>query len=163
MRFEAIRSRANRSGAIRSKTVRCRAISGGLVLGCLVYGLGSLAASRAAGTVDANDADIRITLSPRVCTLALNDKQCEAQVHASWQAAREESLCLVILERPNVKRCWEHYTEGTYSIELVFTEDLVFQLKDLDLQRVLASEVLRVIRETLRYRRRRREPWNVFD
>jgi hypothetical protein len=134
-----------------------------LALGWLVYGLGSLARSQAAGAVDGTDEDIRLTLSPRVCTLALNDKQCETQVHASWQAAHEESLCLVILDRPNVKRCWEHYSQGTYSIELVFTEDVVFQLKDLDLQRVRASEVLRVIREAIRYRHRRREPWNIFD
>jgi hypothetical protein len=143
--------------------MRSEAILSTLALGWLVYGLGSLARAQAAGAVDAPDEDIRLTLSPRVCTLALNDQQCEAQVHASWQAAHEESLCLVILERPNVKRCWEHYSQGTYNIELVFTEDVVFQLKDLDLQRVLASEVLRVIREAIRYRHRRREPWNIFD
>jgi hypothetical protein len=143
--------------------MRSKAILGRLALGWFVYGLCSLARSQAGRINDQTAEDIRLTLSPRVCTLALNDKQCEAQVHASWQAMHEESLCLVILERPNVKRCWEHYSQGTYSIELVFTEDLVFQLKDLDLQRVLASEVLRVIREAIRYRHRRREPWNIFD
>jgi hypothetical protein len=28
---------------------------------------------------------------------------------------------------------------------------------------VLASEALRVIREAIRYRRKRRQPWNIFD
>jgi len=98
-----------------------------------------------------------------VCTLALNDKQCDTQVRASWRSSRDESLCLVIVDRPEVKRCWEKYAEGTYSVELIFTEDLIFQLKDVDLQRVLASEVLRVIREAIRYRHRRRQPWNIFD
>jgi hypothetical protein len=143
--------------------MRSEAIVTRLALGWLVYGLGSLTRSQAGGAIDGPDEDIRLTLSPRVCTLALNDKQCETQVHASWQAAHEESLCLVILERPNVKRCWEHFSQGIYNIELVFAEDVVFQLKDLDLQRVLASEVLRVIREAIRYRHRRREPWNIFD
>jgi hypothetical protein len=143
--------------------MRSEAILTRLALGWLVCGLGSLTRSQAGGAIDGPDEDIRLTLSPRVCTLALNDKQCETQVHASWQAAHEESLCLVILERPNVKRCWEHFSQGTYNIELVFAEDVVFQLKDLDLQRVLASEVLRVIREAIRYRHRRREPWNIFD
>jgi hypothetical protein len=138
-------------------------VLGRLAVGWLICGPPSIALSQAAGTVDANGEDIRLTLSPRVCTLALNDKQCETQVHASWQAAHEESLCLIILERPNMKRCWEHFSQGTYSIELVFAEDVVFQLRDLDLQRVRASEVLRVIREAIRYRRRRREPWNIFD
>lgn len=106
---------------------------------------------------------IRLELSPRICTLAINDTQCDTVVHATWQAPSNESLCLVIVGRPDVKRCWEKYSEGTYTIELIFSTDPVFQLKDLDLQQVLASEVLRVIREAIRYRHKRREPWNIFD
>jgi hypothetical protein len=95
--------------------------------------------------------------------LSAGDRQCETRVRATWQSPRVESLCLVIVDRPEVKRCWENYSEGTYSIELTFAEDLVFQLKDLELQNVLASEALRVIREAIRYRHKRREPWNIFD
>jgi hypothetical protein len=120
-------------------------------------------------TVDAHSAStdldrrIELELSPRVCTLSIKDKQCEAEVHAQWKSPHNESLCLVILDRPDIKHCWENYSAGTYSISLVFTEDVVFQLKDLNLQQVMTSEVLRVIKETLRYRHKRREPWNVFD
>jgi len=135
----------------------------GLTPAWLLYAVGALARSHAGGVGGAGDDDIRLTLSPKVCTLAANDKQCEADVRASWESPRDESLCLIIVDRPNVKRCWEHYSRGTYSIELVFTQDLVFQLKDIDLNRVLASEVLRVIREAIRYRHRRRQPWNIFE
>jgi len=107
--------------------------------------------------------DIRLELSPRICTLTGKDAQCDTVVHANWRAPRNESLCLVIVGRPEVKRCWEQYVEGSYSIELVFSTDLVFQLRDVDLQQVLTSEVLRVIREAIRYRHKRREPWNIFD
>lgn len=111
----------------------------------------------------AADPDIRLELSPRLCTLAANDKQCETRVSARWRSPHEESLCLVIVDRSDIKRCWENYSEGTYSIELVFAEDLIFQLKDLELRHVLASEALHVIREAIRYRHRRRQPWNIFD
>ncbi len=107
--------------------------------------------------------DIHLELSPRICTLGARDKQCQTEVHAQWSAAREESLCLVILDRPQVKHCWEHYSQGTYSLQLTFVEDLTVQLRDPGLQNVLASEVLRVIREALHYRHRRREPWNIFQ
>lgn len=130
---------------------------------CLVGSLSALLQSQAGAATDTGGGDIQLELSPRICTLALNDKQCDTLVRASWHSAREESLCLVIVDRENVKRCWEKYSEGTYSIELVFAEDLVFQLKDLQLQHVLASEVLRVIREAIRYRHKRRQPWNIFD
>lgn len=124
------------------------------------------AAAFAPAPVDASTGGaegIHLELTPRVCTLAPNDTQCDTRVQASWQSSQNESLCLVIVDRPDIKRCWEHYSAGIYSIELVLTQDLVFQLKDLELRQVLASEVLRVIREAIRYRHRRREPWNIFD
>ena len=124
----------------------------------LAWSLSSVAPAAAPGAGD----NIRLELSPRICTLASNDKQCKTEVHAQWSAPHEESLCLVIVDRPDVKRCWEHYSQGTYSIELTFVDDVTFQLRDADMQSVLASEVLRVIREALHYRHRRREPWNIF-
>jgi hypothetical protein len=117
----------------------------------------------ARAATDANREDIQLELSPRICTLALNDNQCNTLVRATWRSSHEESLCLVILDRTDVKRCWEKYTEGTYSLELVFSSDVVFQLKDLELRHVLATEVLRVIREAIHYRHKRRQPWNIFD
>jgi hypothetical protein len=126
----------------------------------LAVGLFPLPASAAA--TGAGDG-IRLELSPRICTLGANDKQCQTEVHAQWSSPREESLCLVILDRPEIKRCWEHYAQGTYKIELTFVDDLTFQLRDPALQNILASEVLHVIREALHYRHRRREPWNIFE
>jgi hypothetical protein len=132
-------------------------------LACILFTLNLALPTPADAAPGAAGDGIRLELSPRICTLAADDKQCEARVHANWRSPREESLCLVIVDRPEVKRCWENYSQGTYSIELVFTEDVIFQLKDLELQHVLASEALRVIREALRYRHKRRQPWNIFD
>jgi hypothetical protein len=129
------------------------------LLACLSVALTNHATAASAATGEG----IRLELSPRICTLAIRDKQCETKVHAQWTSPREESLCLVIIDRPEVKRCWEHYSQGTYSVELTFTEDLTFQLRDPALQNILASEALRVIREALRYRHKRRQPWNIFD
>jgi hypothetical protein len=134
-----------------------------MALASILLSVGLLSPSyTSAGSGDGRD-DIRLELSPRICTLTTKDTQCDTVVHASWRAPSNESLCLVIVGRPEVRRCWEQYSEGSYSIALIFSADLVFQLRDLDLQQVLASEVLRVIREAIRYRHKRREPWNVFD
>ena len=123
----------------------------------------SAQASRAAPGADPAGENIHLELSPRICTLGAKDRQCQTEVHAQWSAPHEESLCLVILDRPEIKHCWEHYSQGTYSIVLTFMDDLTFQLRDPALQHILASEVLRVIREALRYRHRRRDPWNIFQ
>ena len=133
-----------------------------MALASVLLSLGLLSPSHMSAASGGRD-DIHLELRPRICTLTINDTQCDTVVRATWRAPNDESLCLVIVGRPEVKRCWEKYSEGSYSIELVFSTDLVFQLKDLDLQQVLASEVLRVIREAIRYRHKRREPWNIFD
>jgi hypothetical protein len=149
----------------RHASVNCRANLTGCAIApaFVVAALMSTTQASAAAAPDPSSSDIRLELSPRICTLGAEDKQCDTWVHARWQSPHEESLCLVIVDRPEVKRCWEHYSEGTYNIELVFTEDLIFQLKDLDLRRVLASEALRVIRAAIHYRHKRRQPWNLFD
>jgi hypothetical protein len=128
-----------------------------------VLTLGLTQVALAAAPTAASGDSIHLELSPRICTLANRDKQCQTEVHAQWSAPREESLCLVIVDRPDIKHCWEHYSQGTYSIDLTFVDDLTFQLRDPGLQNVLATEVLRVIREALHYRHRRREPWNIFE
>ena len=117
----------------------------------------------ATGTTDIKSGGIELELSPRVCTLSARDEHCDTVVRARWSAPQEESLCLVIVDRPEIKQCWEHYEAGAYTVELVFARDLTFQLRDPALQQVLASEVLRVIREAILYRHKRRQPWNVFD
>jgi hypothetical protein len=134
--------------------------------GALALLAGAIAgAPRATATAAAEPTrnDIRLELSPRICTLGVKDQQCEARVQASWHSPTEESLCLVIEGHPDVRQCWEKYTQGTYTIELVFDDDVLFQLKDLELRDVLAAETLRVIREAIHYRHKRRQPWNVFD
>jgi hypothetical protein len=132
----------------------------GLAYACLALAL--CAHSSAHAAPDPSQGNIQLELSPRICTLTSNDKQCDTLVRATWRAPHNEDLCLVIENRSDIKRCWESYSEGTYSVELMFSTDVVFQLKDINLQSVVASEVLRVIREALQYRHRRREPWNIF-
>lgn len=122
-----------------------------------------LSASGVAAARNPSDENIHLELSPRICTLGAHDKSCQTEVHAQWSAPHEESLCLVILDKPKVTHCWENYSRGTYSIYLTFADDVTFQLRDPGLQNILASEVLQVIREALRYRHRRREPWNIFE
>ncbi|MGH8189635.1 MAG: DUF3019 domain-containing protein [Steroidobacteraceae bacterium] len=111
----------------------------------------------------AGDPPIELKLRPRVCTLSDNDTECNTTVRAQWRSPRNESLCLVIVDRPGIKRCWEDHRQGVYAIELAFSEDLVVQLRDAELDHVLASQAIAVIRQALQFRRKRRQPWNIFS
>jgi hypothetical protein len=124
---------------------------------CL-YALGSVGAAAAVVRED----PIQLKLHPRVCTLAAQDEHCDTVVQAQWQSPRDESLCLVIVGRPQIKRCWENYSAGFYTVELVFSENLIVELRDPQLQRVLVSQTITVIREALNLRRKRRQPWNIL-
>lgn len=106
---------------------------------------------------------IKLELRPRVCTLSAGDDECDTVVEAQWRSPRDESLCLLIVGRLDVKRCWEKHSEGLYSVALVFREDLVVELRDPQLQNVLVSAAITVIKEALQLRRKRRPPWNILS
>jgi hypothetical protein len=108
-------------------------------------------------------ADIRLDLSPRVCTLAPDDQSCDTEVTARWRSPRDESLCLLIVGQPQIRRCWENHKEGVYTVRLVFREDLLVELRDTQLEKVLAAETIAVIKEALRLRRKRRQPWDILS
>jgi hypothetical protein len=121
-----------------------------------------LSVQAAALAADASRPRIELKLRPRVCTLSDENPTCNTTVHAQWRSSRNESLCLLIVDRPQVRQCWENHKEGVYSVEVSFSEDLVVELHDAELDRVLASQAVAVIRQALQLRHRRRPPWNIF-
>src|SRR5689334_25358751 len=90
----------------------------GICLPCLIVWAMSSIPRQASGATEVSSAGIELELSPRVCSLSSHDEQCDTVVRATWSAPHEESLCLVIVDRPEVKQCWEHYEAGAYTVEL---------------------------------------------
>jgi hypothetical protein len=105
---------------------------------------------------------VELQVRPRICTLSAKDEHCDTTVVAEWRSRRNESLCLLIVGRPEVSRCWEDHSAGRYTVSLVFSEDLQIELRDTESRAVVASQAIRVIREALELRRKRRPPWSVF-
>ena len=125
--------------------------------------LSAVLSREATAAADSVPGDIRLELSPRVCTLSSDKENCDTVVTARWHSPRDESLCLLIVGQPQVRQCWENHTEGEYTVRLIFDRDLLVQLRDLPLQNVLASETIAVIKEALRLRRKRRQPWDILS
>lgn len=101
-------------------------------------------------------------MRPRVCTLTDSNASCNTTVHAQWHSAENESLCLTIVDQPHIRQCWENHSAGLYSVEVAFSQDLVIQLRDTELDSVLASQTIAVIHKALQFRRKRRQPWSIF-
>lgn len=129
---------------------------------CLAAALCAFTGAVAAAPAASSDA-IQLELRPRVCTLSARDDHCDTVVEARWRSPQDESLCLVIVGRPEIKRCWENFSAGLYSVKLVFSEDLVVELRDPQLREVLVSEAIQVIKEALQLRRKRRQPWSILN
>jgi hypothetical protein len=121
-----------------------------------------LSVHTAAAAEDALRPPVDLKVRPRVCTLAGDAASCHTTVHAQWRSPRNESLCLLIVDHPDVRRCWENHKQGVYSVEVSFSEDLVVELRNPELDRVLASQAIAVIRQALQLRHKRRPPWNIF-
>jgi hypothetical protein len=134
--------------------------TGHLIVAALLSLMASAGARPAAST---DPSDIRLELSPRICTLSADDENCDTMVTAQWRSAKDESLCLLIVGQPQVRQCWENHSEGVYTVRLLFNQDLLVELRDLELQKVLASETIAVIKEALRLRRKRRQPWDILS
>jgi hypothetical protein len=121
-----------------------------------------LASGSAVAAAEDRDDSITLQLSPRICTLSADDQSCNTVVTARWRSPRDESLCLLIVGYPQIRRCWEHHAEGVYAVRLEFNRDLLVELRDPQLQNVLASEAIAVIKKALRLRRKRRQPWDIL-
>ena len=93
-----------------------------------------LSVQAAALAADASRPRIELKLRPRVCTLSDENPTCNTTVHAQWRSSRNESLCLLIVDRPQMRQCWENHKEGVYSVEVSFSEDLVVELRDAELR-----------------------------
>jgi hypothetical protein len=134
-------------------------------LACLAASalLCAAASGNAGAAADVSPEGISLELSPRVCTLSANDENCDTVVTAKWRSPKDESLCLLIVGQPQVRQCWENHAEGVYTVRLMFDRDLLVQLRDPELQNVLASETIAVIKEALRLRRKRRQPWDILS
>lgn len=135
---------------------------------CLLAGILACGAAQAnspapAGQPDPVPDSIQLEVHPRVCTLAAGDPQCDTLVEARWHSPRDESLCLVIVGHPDIKHCWENFTKGQYSVRLTFGQDLTLQLRDPQLRNVLVSKAITVIKEAMQLRRKRRQPWSIFN
>ena len=89
----------------------------------------------AAIAADAARPRIELKLRPRVCTLSEEEATCTTTVHAQWRSPRNESLCLLIVDQPHIRRCWENHAQGVYSVEVSVSDDLVVELRDAERDR----------------------------
>jgi len=134
--------------------------AGTLILTALLY---VMVCPGAQAATSKDPAGISLELSPRICTLSAEAESCDTMVTAQWRAPQDESLCLFIVGQPQIRQCWENHNQGVYTVRLLFSQDLLVQLRDLELQKVLTSETIAVIKEALRLRRKRRQPWDILS
>lgn len=101
-------------------------------------------------------------IKPRLCTLGEGDTHCRTPVHVVWNAEQEQNACVDFQLFPEVTQCWQDSRSGEVHVELEFDEDLIVSLRDRDSNNILLERTITLVREAVRYRRKRRQPWNIF-
>jgi hypothetical protein len=105
---------------------------------------------------------VQLKLNPRLCTLSKDEPRCKALVRISWTSEAKQSLCLKVVNRPDVNHCWKQNSQGNFGIQLAFKNDLTVELRDSRTQSLVASKTISIVREG-EYRHRRRHPWDLFQ
>ncbi len=94
--------------------------------------------------------------------LAENEPHCEDRLEIFWSAPSERALCLYQSNKRLPLRCWEGEREGRHSVAITTAEDIDFQLREIQDERLLVSQAFEVMHEQKSYRKRRRNAWNFF-
>lgn len=105
---------------------------------------------------------IRFYVKPRLCVLSEAEETCHDFLEISWKAQDFKSICLFQNNKRLPLRCWENEKGGEHSVEIHTGEDIDFQLKEINDEVLLVSQVYEVIHDQPKFRKRRRNPWSFF-
>lgn len=105
---------------------------------------------------------ITFAITPRLCVLAEKETACEDKLEISWIAAEPRSVCLYRNDKTLPLRCWEDEFGGRHRFALSIADNVVFSLREIDRDQLVASAEFEVVRDQPEYRRRRRNPWSFF-
>ncbi|QQD18175.1 DUF3019 domain-containing protein [Spongiibacter nanhainus] len=131
----------------------------GLGIGALLLLFsGSSAAVQAQNAVPG----ITFAITPRLCVLAEKESACEDKLEISWLSREPRSVCLYRSDKTLPLRCWEDEFGGRHRFALSIADNVMFSLREIDHDQLVASAEFEVIRDQPEYRRRRRNPWSFF-
>lgn len=109
-----------------------------------------------------NQDSVEFTLQPRLCVISHKQSSCKDRIKIRWLAREIQSLCLHREDWAPAIRCWEQQQKGAHQYDIDSDQNVIFLLKSLAKDELLAQAIFEVIKEELQYRRRRRNPWSFF-
>lgn len=103
-------------------------------------------------------------MKPNICVLSEAESQCQDILTAEWKAQNNKnySICLYQNQSKKPIECWENVNFGKAEFSQSIAKTTLFELRDMNNQRLLGKEVFEVINTQKKYQRSRRNPWSFF-
>lgn len=106
---------------------------------------------------------IEFRIKPRICLLSEGETICRDELELSWSSSSRRSLCLYRSDHGDTPlKCWENSFRGEHHIEISASQNVNFQLKEINNEKLLVSTAFEVVQDNTQYRQRRRNAWSFF-
>lgn len=103
---------------------------------------------------------VSFTLSPRLCVLGEDERECSGTVTLQWRTSNVLSACLFQDGNTRPLQCWNQQTLGHYTLIPHADKSMRFYLANPD-GTVLAEGWFEVLQQQTA-RKRRRNPWSFY-
>ncbi len=108
---------------------------------------------------------IVFSVQPQQCVTLRQGRDCFATVTIHWQKQTEQALCLYQMKNKQTNnkkqlKCWSKSKEGQTSVEFESNDNLTYQLRTLEDDRLLAET--EIVVSWLHKNTTRRRRWRLF-
>ncbi len=105
---------------------------------------------------------MQFSIKPRHCVLSEGEEVCRDELEIKWTSKYRRSLCLYRSDTDEAMRCWEREFSGMHHVEISASQNVDFQLRELENSNLLVTEAFEVVQDNSKYRRRRKNAWSFF-
>jgi hypothetical protein len=103
-------------------------------------------------------------MKPNLCVLSETEASCQGVVVAEWRSQDNKNYSLCLYQQDNKKpiECWRDVNLGKAEFTQTIAKTTLFELRDMNNQKLLGQQAFQVINAQKKYSRSRRNPWSFF-
>jgi len=105
---------------------------------------------------------IQFSIKPRLCVLSEGEALCQDELEIKWTSQTPRSICLHQSDTSAPLQCWADALVGEHHINISASQNINFQLKEMENKILLVTEAFEVVHDNTKFRRRRRNAWSFF-
>jgi hypothetical protein len=105
---------------------------------------------------------VEFQLKPKLCVLSSQETLCNNLFIVEWHARQNLSVCIFRHKIDKPLECWDNHQFGNTQFFLGIKETTIFELREMNTQKIIATQQYDVVYEQKKYAKFRRNPWSFF-